>query len=149
MEEFTLNNETEFVKIKLTKVFGFPEETCHWGGYDSQAQIEIKSGPFSCSSSFYISTGEISQFCQKLQTCYSDLEGELSLKSYEHNLKLNLVFDKLGHININGEFTDNNLENNSLSFEFDTDQSFLKSSIQDIENIVNKYGGMQGIKNSL
>jgi len=145
MDTFTLKQETDFITITFDEVYGFPNTTCNWGGYDVHARIEIKSGDFCANSKFYTSTGEIFDFFQQLKECNSKLTGTAIYNSYEHNLKLTASYDKLGHIDIKGIFSDNN-QNNNLQFTMSTDQTFIQSTIKELELIVGKYGDMKGIK---
>ena len=54
----------------------------------------------------------------------------------------------MGHVVIEGTFSEENQFNNKLDFEFNTDQSYIKYTINELENIVNKYGGMKGINDN-
>jgi hypothetical protein len=146
MEEFTIYAGADFVKIKLANVYGFPENTCHWGGYDVQAQIEIKSGNFNVKSSLWISTAEIYVFTQELKQCYNTLNGSANLNSYEGNLKVVGEFDGIGHVNFKGCFSEQNEWANELRFEFASDQTFIQLTLVELEQIVLKYGDTKGIK---
>jgi hypothetical protein len=66
MEEFAIKGNDAFLKIAFDKVYGFPDETCHWGGYDTKTIIEINSGSFSVEATMYLSTGEIFDFYNRL-----------------------------------------------------------------------------------
>jgi hypothetical protein len=79
LESFTIKGvAADFLTLTFTEVFGFPETTCHWGGYDLRAMIEIKSGNFYVKSVLYSSTGEIYQFFQQLKSCNENLTGRPS-----------------------------------------------------------------------
>ena len=145
MEEFTIYAGADFIKIKMANVYGFPENTCHWGGYDVQAGIEIKSENFHVKSSFWISTAEIYDFTQELKLCYNTLNGSANLISYEGNLKLVGEFDGIGHVNFKGYFSEQNEWANELNFEFMSDQTFIRSTLDELEQIVLKYGDAKGI----
>ncbi len=145
MEEFTIYAGADFVKVKLENVYGFPENTCHWGGYDVQAGIEIKSGKFNVKSSFWISTAEIYNFTRELKQCYNTLKGCANLISYEGNLKLIGEFDGIGHVIFKGYFSEQNEWANELRFEFESDQTFIQSTLVELEQIVLKYGDAKGI----
>lgn len=51
-----------------------------------------------------------------------------------------------GHAVIMGMFQELPHKNNILEFEIDTDQTCFLSVIQDIENLKEKYGDMEGVK---
>jgi hypothetical protein len=145
MESFTLKGENGYIKIELEQVFDFPNRTCHWGGYDAKAKIKITSGNFKVNSSFYTSTGEIYLFYKSLKESNTFLSGQIFYKNYEENTLITLTYDNMGHVAIEGTFSEENQFNNKIDFEFNTDQSYIKYTLNELENIVNKYGGMKGI----
>jgi len=145
MESFILKGENGYIKIELEQIFDFPNRTCHWGGYDAKTKIEIKSGNFKVNSSFYTSTGEIYLFYKSLKEKNNLLSGQVFYKNYEENTLITLTYDNMGHIVIEGTFSEENEFSNKLDFEFNTDQSYIKYTINELETIVNKYGGMAGI----
>jgi hypothetical protein len=147
MEEFSIIGESgSSIRIIFEEVYGFPESTCHWGGYDVRSRIEIKSGNFAVKSILWTSTGEIYALYEQLMTCNKNLKGEASYTSYEGNIQMNAVYDDLGHVTITGTFSEHNEFDNKLSFEFNSDQSYITSSISQLEKIVMKYGDMKGMK---
>jgi hypothetical protein len=64
----------------------------------------------------------------------------------ESNLKLSVNFDRIGHVAINGEFIERHDKNNQLIYEIFSDQSYIKGTLADLGVIINKYGGLEGIK---
>ena len=101
-------------------------------------------------SSLYLlflgSEGELFNFFQGLKECNAKLSGTVIYNSYEGNLTINASYDNLGHVNISGSFSEQNQFDNNLEFEFLSDQSFIKYSVDELELIASKYGGMTGIK---
>ncbi len=146
MDTFTIKGEADYVKITFDEVYGFPNTTSPWGGYDTRSTLEIKSGNFSVKSTLWTSTGEIFEFFQQLKDCNNKLAGTATYNSYEGNLHISASYDNLGHVNISGNFSEQNQFDNELQFEFHTDQSFIKYTIEELEFVANKYGDMQGIK---
>ena len=144
MNSFTIKGNADFVKVDLIEVFGFPNETCHWGGYDVKAGIEIKSGNFHVKSTFYSSTGEFYQFYERIKNCNKHLSGKVIYKNYEENFFLIITYDNQGHVNISGTFSEENSYCNKLDYEFNTDQSFIRYTIEELELLVDKYGDMKG-----
>jgi hypothetical protein len=146
MDEFTIQGGSDYLKITFNEVYGFPDTTCHFGGYDTKSEIEIYSDGFKLNSALWISTGEIYEFYQQLLKANEVLNGATLLSSYEGNLECNLKYDVNGHIIINGMFSKQNEYSNKLSFNFKSDQSYIQSTLRQLEAIANKYGGMKGIK---
>lgn len=146
-EEFLLKAENGFVRIALKNIYGYPNETCHWGGYDSKSTIEIVCSNYNVLGELYISTGEIYNFYQSLLKCHESLSGEAYLRSYESNLELKLEFDDLGHVLISGTFQEEHIERTELKFELTTDQSYLTQTLIELSGIYDKYGDNSGVKN--
>ena len=144
MNSFTIKGEADFVRINLEEVFGFPDETSHWGGYDVNASIEIKSGNFQVRSTFYTSTGELFEFYERIKKCNEVLKGFVLYENYEKNLSMKASYDDLGHLEISGTFSENDNFRNKLNFEFNSDQSFIRYTIEELELIATQYGGMNG-----
>ena len=63
MEKLSIKGESgNFIEIFYLEVYGFPDNTSHFGGYDVLAKINLKSEGFTINSNFYTSTGEIYTF---------------------------------------------------------------------------------------
>ncbi|MFD3003030.1 hypothetical protein ACFS7Z_21880 [Pontibacter toksunensis] len=147
MEEFSIRGDNRnYIKISFQEVYGFPESTCHWGGYEFRATFEIKSGSFTVKSIFWTSTGEMYEFYKKLKACNSELKGNVNFVNYEDNLDFTAKYDDLGHVKVQGRFNELDEFNNELIFEFNSDQSFISSTLEELKPLVLKYGDMKGIK---
>lgn len=145
MDSLSLKGENAFVKITLAEVFDFPEKTCNWGGYDVKANVEIKSGNFQALSSLYTLTGELFQFYEFLQKANGLLNGKVIYRNYEQNLFVTVTYDNQGHVTIEGTFSEENEFSNNLDFEFRSDQSYIKDTLQELRIIISKYGDLKGI----
>jgi len=146
MEEFELKGENGIIILGIEKTFDFPNKTCFKGGYECIVGIEIKVGSYSVKSSFYTSTGELFKFYEKLKTCQMELNGVAEFDSYENNLELTVKYES-GKIGIWGKYQENLATDNILEFDFNSDQSYFKNSVEQLERIFDKYGGMKGVKN--
>jgi hypothetical protein len=144
MEEFELKGENGIITVGIEKTFDFPNETCFKGGYECVVGIEIKVGSYSVKSSFYTSTGELYKFYEKLKTCQPELNGVAEFDSYEQCLELTVKYVS-GKISIWGTYQENLGIDNKLEFEFNSDQSYFKNSVEQLERIFDKYGGMKGV----
>lgn len=133
------------IKIIYAEVYGFPSKTCHFGGYDVRAKVEIKSGGFSVNKDFYTSTGEIYTFFDKVKICNQELKGAAKYASYEEDLEFVLTYDNFGKVAVKGFFKDNYLKN-ILNFEFNSDQTYISEFINEFQQTINKYGNNLGIK---
>lgn len=146
MNEFTVTGKQGFIRIQLIKTFGFPQNTSHFGGYDSQGITEIKSGNYYVLGELWFSTGEVFEFYEQLERCYCELKGEATFLNSESNLKMDIKFNKAGQINIQGYFKELAHQNNELQFEIESDQSFIGSTLQELKKFVEQYGDMKGVK---
>ena len=144
--EFLLRAENGQIYLKIDEVFGFPMETCHWGGYDTRSSIEINSSNYSVRGTVYISTGELYQFYTELSECYKTLNGKARLHSYENNLEVVASFDGFGHVDLSGFFKERHDQDNELKFQLFTDQTTIYEALAGLSDIHDKYGEMKGIK---
>ena len=145
MEIFEIKGDNGILTIEIEKTFDFPNKICFKGGYECIVGIEIKVGSYSVKSSFYTSTGELFKFYEKLKICQTELNGIAEFDSYESNLKLTVNY-RFGKIGIWGKYQENLAKENILEFDFDSDQSYFKKSIEQLEEIFDKYGGIKGVK---
>jgi hypothetical protein len=148
MEKFEIIGKNGFVRIILTRIIGFPETTSAFGGYDTESTIEIKSSNYYVKGLVWITTGNIFNFFQELEKCQKNLNGIARLESYENNLQLTIKYDETGHVVTNGKFVENYTLKNILDFEIKGDQTFMDSTVNELENIYKKYGDNKGIKTS-
>lgn len=144
MEEFTIRGNGNYIKLSIDEVYGFPDNTSHWGGYDTKSTLEIYSNGFQVKSLLYVSTGELYEFLRLLRGCNSKLNGTIHFNPYVGNLELYLEYDDRGHVNIRGEFYQDVECLNRLIFEFNSDQTYISDTIKELETIVVKYGNNKG-----
>ncbi len=144
MDKFELNGSDGRIIIQIKDIW-FPNTTCFAGGYDCLVEIEIKVKSYFVKSCFYTSTGEIFEFYKKLKTCQVALNGIAEFNSYEKNFELKAEY-KSGQIRLTGKYQEDFSVHNTLLFDFTSDQSYFKSSIEELEKIFTKYGGLKGIK---
>ncbi len=147
MNEFKIVGKQGFIRIELNEVFGFPNQTSYLGGYDVKGKIEIRSGNYYVKDAeLWFSTGQVYEFFIRLQKCNQNLKGNATFSESENILKLDLSFNRLGQINIQGHFQELAHQENILQFEIESDQSYLESTIQQLKNIVDHYGNLKGKK---
>lgn len=144
MNGFRIAAKQGHIEIQLEEVYGFPEATSHFGGYDARASVEIKSGNYSVKGEMYVTTGEISLFYDQLKACYQRLGGEVGFANYDVSLEMKLTFNTQGQVLITGRFKERPDLDNELLFEMESDQSYMISALEDMEQIVRQYGGMEG-----
>ena len=146
-EGFVVQGEAgNILRVAFAEVYGFPDSTSCWGGYDVRADLKIKSNSFEVNAEFWTSTGEIFLLFQELQLSNKVLSGSPHYDSCEGHLSFTAMYDNMGHVTISGRFAEQMSANNTLNFEFESDQTFIQTTILQLQMIANKYGGMQEIK---
>lgn len=146
MESITLNAENGYIKFHLTEIFGYPDRTSHFGGYDVIGQIEIKSSNYFVKGGLNFTTGEIYDFYTQINKVFKSLDGLAKYDSSEFQLSFLVKVDQLGHISIVGEYLEDLANDSKLIFELKGDQSYLDSWLYELNKIVSKYGDNSGIK---
>ncbi len=145
MEKFELRGQDGYIKMWIQQVFGFPNKTSYLGGYECIVGIEINIGNYNVKSEFFSTTVELFNFRNKFKTCHDELNGIAEFKSYEDNLELTVKYS-LGKVLIWGKFQENMSVDTILEYDFSTDQSYLQSTVSELNQIVEKYGGMKGVR---
>jgi len=146
MNEFTIKGNQGFVRIKLQNVSGFPKDISHFGGYDAEGIVEIKSGNYYVLGELWFTTGDVYEFYKQLDKCYCELKGMATFQNYETSLKLEVVFKELGQVVLQGYFIEKAYMENELQFEIESDQTFLSYTLEDLRTFVGHYGNSKGKK---
>lgn len=145
MEGFEIRTGSDFIHVCLDEVFGFPDRTCHYGGYEAQGTVGIQCGSYRAHGSLWFSTGEVWQFYSELLRAYDDLSGEARFRSNEGNFELVVTFTSRGHLTIEGMYQENLGNSTGLQFEIESDQSYLTEPLAELAQFVTKYGDNRGL----
>ncbi len=143
---FCLSGGNEKIELIITEVLGFPNTSIE-GGYDVKGILNINIGCYFVRyDNFIFATGVLYRFLEWLETCYKTLKGKAEYRHlYERDLEFTLEMKSLGHALIIGTFRENPAISTKLDFEMSTDQTFIKSAIYDIKNVMNVFGGYKGL----
>lgn len=139
MNGFTIKGNQGFIRIELQNVMNFPKEISHYGGYDTEGVVEIKSGSYYVLGKVWFTTGDVYAFYTQLDKCYRELKGKATFSNYETSLKLEVVCNHFGQVVLQGYFKEKALLENELQFEIESDQSYLSSTLADLRKIVDHY----------
>ncbi|MDH6371724.1 hypothetical protein M2444_003523 [Paenibacillus sp. PastF-3] len=146
MYEFVVRGKQGcYVNITLDEVFGYPNATSHFGGYDVRGTAELKSGNYYVKGELWFSTGQTYEFYNQLARCYTDLMGIATFCNSEANLKIDINFNNRGQVVIEGYFKEFAHQDNELKFEIESNQSFFIETLDGLREIVDHYGGLKGI----
>jgi len=142
---FRLRGLDGSIELFIDEVFGFPNETSYGGGYYAKGRINIDAGGYSVKSQHYFTTGELYEFLNALTVCQNELLGKAELKNTERELELVLTYNKLGHVNVSGEFQDRMDIDRKLVFEFQSDQTQIQETLSDLRKVIAVFGGKKGV----
>jgi len=148
MDSFSVRGFNGFLEVGIEKIFGFPDQTSHFGGYDTESRVKVESNGFSVDGKLWLSTGEVFDFYTSLRQAHEKLNGSAKFESSEGNLLFAINYELLGRVSIQGEFRDNKQEDNFLRFEIFSDQSYLNRTLVELTQFIRKYGDNSG-KNSI
>ena len=146
METFKIGVEPNFIEFGLNNLHGFPNETDFEGGYTVNGTVNIQSGNYSVTNGeLWFTTGHVYQLYEQLKEAYEALRGKIRFHNYECSIDLEMTFNATGQIYLEGYFRDS-YGNGRLEFNFQLDQTYIPSTLKELKNIVDIYGGMRGIK---
>jgi hypothetical protein len=83
-------------------------------------------------------TYELAQMQSELHSCLELLDGTARLRPLEPVLQLDFVFDRRGHVNVVGVAQTLGPHKSTLSFSFDSDQSYLAETDRQLQAILLK-----------
>ncbi len=146
MDSFTLAGSTGSLTVQIEEVYGFPDQTSPFGGYDTRSQLRLRSHGFSVDSVLWLSTGEVFTFYQQLRAAQAQLAGVARFASSEDNLSFALAYLPLGQVALTGEYREHTPEANRLTFEIASDQSYLHRSLSELAAWVSHYGDEAGTR---
>ncbi|MNY66960.1 hypothetical protein D3C86_2044620 [compost metagenome] len=80
-----------------------------------------------------------------MKRAYEEFSGEAIFTSTDHLLEFKSTFNQQGHVHCNGFYKEHADSANELVFEFRSDQTFIDSTLGELEKFVQQYGGLTGI----
>ena len=101
-----------------------------------QASCDFNYQGFKAHFSFSSMLNDFFPFYDQLQTLYQTLSGKAVYLNIERNIELTFLADGLGHILIKGELRHTNNPYLIISFQIDTDQTFLPEIIRECKEII-------------
>jgi len=137
--------DNAYIEFTLLELWGFPDSICYSGGYDGKWEINIKSGNYMVKDIAYLSTGELIKLNDDLNAIYRNCFGTAKLLLLDTDLEVNLDMNNKGQINVTGLYKAHPEVNNKLDFEFNSNQSYLIRTFDQIEEMINLYGGTKGV----
>lgn len=105
-------------------------------GSDFQCLLIIESSGFCAARSFYFGEFYLKAFLQNLIEMDKTFEGKAVLQHEFETDQISLICEKTGHIAVSGSLFDHSEYSQTLTFCFQTDQTILKSLIQDFSKLI-------------
>ncbi|MCR8842060.1 hypothetical protein NQ117_00030 [Paenibacillus sp. SC116] len=136
----------QYITIELHNIYGIPDETSYLGGYEAEGIISIKSGGFFGSGDVWVSTGQLFELKNRIQEIYDRCSGEVILVTSGAEFEMNMKMEERGRVCIAGRYKESYASDNELTFSFESDQSYLVRTIEELNEIALKYGGMEGLR---
>ena len=111
----------------------------YWDDNWLNVEIRVRAGGFRGKVAAAITTGELKKFLSELQPLYEKFSGGAEFATMEEQLGLRLNGDGKGHIELRGEVTDQAGIGNRLHFTLQFDQSQLRTSISELEQVTAQF----------
>ncbi len=102
-------------------------------------EIRIRAGGFRGKAAASIITSELTKFLSELRPLYEKLNGMAEFVTMEGQLRLQLLGDGKGHIELHGELADQAGVGNRLHFTLRFDRSQLAASIRELERVTTQF----------
>jgi len=96
-------------------------------------------GGFRCKVGASVLTDELVRFLPQLRSLFETLRGSAEFLTLEGQLRLHLVGDGKGNIEMRGELADRPGDGNRLHFNLQFDQSQLGESISELEKVISEF----------
>ena len=117
----------------------YPNASDYWDGNWLNAKCVLSIGAFSGQPTGFIRAEELRSFYDELTIINQKLKGRVDFQTMENWLEIEVKASKMGHIHISGLASDNFGGRNSLSFHMETDQTFLKKPLKQLEIAIQKF----------
>jgi hypothetical protein len=117
----------------------FPQAQERWDSNWLNCSVEVRAGEFSGRVSCYLRAEEFLRFRDQLRHLYDSLEGQASFTTLEDQLKLTLVGDGSGRMDLEGLLRDQAGLGNTLDFHFALDQTYLPAVLTQLDDLLRSF----------
>jgi len=104
-----------------------------------RVRVTVHAGAFSASYDAAFLTEELARFREQLETLYQSLRGQAEFATLEGQLSLLLTVDERGEVLVRGVAIDVPGTGNRLQFQLTLDQSHLRSAIDELRQVTDRY----------
>lgn len=117
----------------------YADSTDYWDGNWCNATIRAKLGGFQAKCDASLRTTDFAELLEGVKTLYVSLEHKAVFETMEEQLSLVMQGDDKGHITVSGTLLDQPGIGNALRFQFEMDQSYLPSLINELEMVTVRF----------
>ncbi|HTS75310.1 MAG TPA: hypothetical protein VMG40_03850 [Bryobacteraceae bacterium] len=103
------------------------------------ASVSVTAGSFAGSFSISIGTYELVELYRRLSAGLENLSGTVSFENLETDLMLNIEFLDRGKVRISGEAHPRANPSGRMAFSFDSDQSYLGHTLEQMRSILRQF----------
>lgn len=104
-----------------------------------RCEVSVKAGPFGGSFKSAFTTYDLIGLADRLKVGLAELSGTVSFQNTEHDIVFDITFDKRGNANVHGTAQPHRSPEGSLTFRFDTDQSYLAQTLRQLEAVLRSF----------
>ena len=97
--------------------------------------VSVVAGEFRGTVSAMLMTIDFALFRRRIELLHRTLDGSALFETIEHQLHIECIGNGMGRIQIKGTIADGVIEGTQLTFEFDSDQTFLPPIIRQLKKI--------------
>ncbi len=102
-------------------------------------KLAVEAGPFSGSFKVAFTTHDFISLHDQLKKAAESLSGTVSFQNLEDDLSLNIEFDKRGRATVSGVAHPHGSQRVALHFRFETDQSVLNRTAQELGAVLRQF----------
>jgi hypothetical protein len=102
-------------------------------------RLVLTVGPFRTDLAVSFTTYDFPQFLRELKAAHAQLRGTASFQTLEDALRLDILVEPSGRARVSGVVQVANEVQATLSFSYESDQSFLGKTLQELEAAVQQF----------
>jgi hypothetical protein len=100
--------------------------------FSMESRVEVNAPPFCGAVSVVIMPAAAARFCAQLDSMQRELTGQTELEGFEDEFRLRVEMTSLGHAEVEGVIGSGFERRMRLTFNFETDQTFLAATVRDL-----------------
>ena len=105
------------------------------------AVVTLSVGGFNAKVQMTLTADDIERFGEQLETTYKSLSGIAEFSTIEGQLTLEIEMNRQGHVKVSGRLGDDASFPNTLTFTFNSDQTFLPKTISELSAVRKELSG--------